>query len=124
MSGQGDWGPRWRVGPGGGIARQLVAHLARAVALGWHGDYDPSSDDAYRHIAKLRWRPVAYVPSPALSDSRARLFALLLGLVALYIVGLDQGQLLSLVQGDIAFAQNLIHEVLHDARHTAAFPCH
>lgn len=42
----------------------------------------------------------------------------------LYIVGLDQGLLLSLVQGELAFDQNLIHELVHDARHTAAFPCH
>jgi hypothetical protein len=47
-----------------------------------------------------------------------------MGVFAFYLIGLDQGQLLSLVQGGIAFDQNLIHEVLHDARHTAAFPCH
>ncbi|MGH2521341.1 MAG: CbtB domain-containing protein [Anaerolineales bacterium] len=45
-------------------------------------------------------------------------------LLLLYVVGLDQGGLLSLVQGDIAYAQNLIHELTHDARHTAGFPCH
>lgn len=48
----------------------------------------------------------------------------LLAAIALYVVGLDQGLLLSLVQGDLAFHQNLIHELLHDARHAAAFPCH
>ena len=67
---------------------------------------------------------MAHVSAFALPDARTRLLALLLGLVALYIVGLDQGLLLSVVQGDIAFDQNLIHEVVHDARHTAAFPCH
>ena len=65
-----------------------------------------------------------HVPASALPEARTRLLALLFGLAMLYIVGLDQGLLLSLVQGDIAFAQNLIHEVVHDARHTAAFPCH
>ncbi len=67
---------------------------------------------------------MAHVPASALPDAGARLLVLLVGLVALYIVGLDQGQLLSVVQGDVAFAQNLIHEVVHDARHTAALPCH
>jgi cobalt transporter subunit CbtB len=42
----------------------------------------------------------------------------------LYLVGLDQGLLLSLVEGQTAFDQNLIHEFVHDARHSAAFPCH
>lgn len=67
---------------------------------------------------------MAHVPALALPRARARLGALLLGLVMLYIVGLDQGLLLSVVQGELAFDQNLIHEVVHDARHTAAFPCH
>lgn len=47
-----------------------------------------------------------------------------LGLFTFYIVGLDQGHLLSLIQGSLAFDQNLIHEALHDARHAAGFPCH
>ena len=42
----------------------------------------------------------------------------------LYLVGLDQGVLLSVFQGELAFDQNLIHELVHDARHAAAFPCH
>ncbi len=67
---------------------------------------------------------MAHVPASALPHARARLGALLLGLVMLYIVGLDQGLLLSVVQGELAFDQNLIHELVHDARHTAAFPCH
>ncbi len=46
------------------------------------------------------------------------------GLVAFYVLAVDQGLLLSLFQGDFAYAQNLIHETLHDARHAAGFPCH
>lgn len=67
---------------------------------------------------------MAQVPAWALPQGRMRLVALLLGLFTLYIVGLDQGLLLSVVQGELAFDQNLIHEIVHDARHTAAFPCH
>ncbi len=48
----------------------------------------------------------------------------LLAFLALYALALDQGQLLSLVQGKIAFQQNIIHEIVHDARHAAGFPCH
>jgi len=50
----------------------------------------------------------------------------LLGLAILgfYILALDQGWLLSLVQGDRAFDLNFIHEAVHDARHVAGFPCH
>lgn len=46
------------------------------------------------------------------------------GLALFYVMGLDQGYLLSLIQGEIAFDQNFIHEALHDARHVAGFPCH
>jgi cobalt transporter subunit CbtB len=45
-------------------------------------------------------------------------------LLALYVLALDQGLLLSLVQGPVAFDMNLIHEFVHDARHAAGFPCH
>jgi len=48
----------------------------------------------------------------------------LIGVFMLYVVGLDQGTLLSVFEGQTAFDQNLIHEFVHDARHSAAFPCH
>jgi hypothetical protein len=48
----------------------------------------------------------------------------LLAALVFNVLALDQGQLLSLVQGDLAYAQNLIHAVVHDARHAAGFPCH
>jgi len=49
---------------------------------------------------------------------------IVLGAFALYVLALDQGFLLSLVQGAQAFDMNLIHEAVHDARHAAGFPCH
>ncbi len=49
---------------------------------------------------------------------------LVLGIVALYVLALDEGFLLSLVQGARAFDMNLLHEFVHDARHAASFPCH
>lgn len=47
-----------------------------------------------------------------------------LGISLFYVLALDQGFLLSLIQGDLALQQNFIHELIHDARHAAAFPCH
>jgi Probable cobalt transporter subunit (CbtB) len=67
---------------------------------------------------------MAHVWTPTAHSNRARLAAGLVGLALLYLVGLDQGYLLSLVQGQTALDQNLIHEFVHDARHAAAFPCH
>jgi hypothetical protein len=50
--------------------------------------------------------------------------AALLALGILYLMGLDQGWLLSLIQGSAAYDANLLHEFVHDARHAAGFPCH
>lgn len=50
--------------------------------------------------------------------------AFLVGMLGLYLLALDQGFVLSLFQGDAAFDMNLLHEFVHDARHTAGFPCH
>ena len=46
------------------------------------------------------------------------------GLLMFFVLLLDQGQALSLIRGQIAYQQQLIHEAVHDARHTAAAPCH
>jgi cobalt transporter subunit CbtB len=50
--------------------------------------------------------------------------ALLSFLLLFYLVAIDNGYLLSLVQGQLAYSQNFIHELTHDARHSAGFPCH
>ena len=42
----------------------------------------------------------------------------------LFLVAFDQGHTLSLVYGDAAFADRVIHEFTHDMRHAAGFPCH
>ena len=49
------------------------------------------------------------------------IFVLIFGL---FIVGYDQGQLLSLVQGEQAYNDLWVHEFSHDMRHAAGFPCH
>ena len=47
-----------------------------------------------------------------------------LALWGLFVLAFDQGQMLALAQGDTAYQVNLIHELVHDARHAAGFPCH
>ena len=42
----------------------------------------------------------------------------------LFLVGYDQGHLFSIVQGAEAFDELYIHELTHDIRHAAGFPCH
>jgi Probable cobalt transporter subunit (CbtB) len=69
-------------------------------------------------------RKMAHVWAPTAKWNRTSLVIGLLGLFMLYLVGLDQGLLLSLIEGQTAFDQNFIHEFVHDARHAAAFPCH
>jgi len=42
----------------------------------------------------------------------------------LFVAIFDQGHLFSLVQGSKAFDELYLHELLHDMRHVAGFPCH
>lgn len=42
----------------------------------------------------------------------------------LFIVGFDQGHLFSVVIGEEAFDALYLHELYHDMRHAAGFPCH
>jgi len=44
--------------------------------------------------------------------------------VGLFVVGFDQGHIFSLVYGEQAFTDLYIHELTHDMRHAAGFPCH
>ena len=44
--------------------------------------------------------------------------------VGLFVVGFDQGHIFSTVMGETAFNEMFIHELTHDLRHAAGFPCH
>ncbi len=44
--------------------------------------------------------------------------------LGLFIIGYDQGQIFSVVQGDTAYGNMWMHEFTHDLRHAAGFPCH
>ena len=48
----------------------------------------------------------------------------IIAIFSIYVVGYDQGQLFSLVQGTEAFDTMWLHEFTHDVRHTSGFPCH
>ena len=41
-----------------------------------------------------------------------------------FVVGFDQGHILSIIYGDQAFTDLYIHELTHDMRHAAGFDCH
>ena len=57
--------------------------------------------------------------------SKLAIIALALVFVAgLFVVGFDQGHIFSVVIGEQAFADLYIHELTHDMRHAAGFPCH
>ena len=44
--------------------------------------------------------------------------------IGLFIVGFDQGHIFSVSMGESAFDEMFIHELTHDLRHAAGFPCH
>jgi hypothetical protein len=48
----------------------------------------------------------------------------IIAIFSVYLVGYDQGQLFSLVQGTDALDAMWLHEFTHDIRHAAGFPCH
>jgi len=44
--------------------------------------------------------------------------------IGLFIVGFDQGHIFSIIHGESAFIDQFLHELTHDMRHAAGFPCH
>jgi len=42
----------------------------------------------------------------------------------LFIVGFDQGHTFSIIYGESSFTEQFLHELTHDMRHAAGFPCH
>ena len=57
--------------------------------------------------------------------SKVAILALVIVFAAgLFVVGFDQGHIFSIVYGEQAFADLTIHELTHDMRHAAGFPCH
>ena len=44
--------------------------------------------------------------------------------MGIFAIGFDQGHILSVVFGQQAFGDLYLHELTHDMRHAAGFPCH
>ncbi|MBC8251644.1 MAG: CbtB-domain containing protein [Candidatus Nitrosopelagicus sp.] len=63
------------------------------------------------------------ITSSSVSKLTIAVLALVFGF-GFFVVGFDQGHIFSVVMGEQAFDQMLIHELTHDMRHAAGFPCH
>lgn len=50
--------------------------------------------------------------------------ALVIASLGIFALAFDQGQLLAPVLGEASYQLNILHELVHDARHAAGFPCH
>jgi len=44
--------------------------------------------------------------------------------IGLFIVGFDQGHIFSIIYGESSFTEQFLHELTHEMRHAAGFPCH
>ena len=58
------------------------------------------------------------------SPKPAIVILVVISMLSIYVVGYDQGQIFSLVQGNEAYDAMWLHEFTHDIRHAAGFPCH
>ena len=47
-----------------------------------------------------------------------------ISMIGYFVVGFDQGHLFSLIHGESSFTEQFLHELTHDMRHAAGFPCH
>ena len=45
-------------------------------------------------------------------------------IIGLFAIGFDQGHIFSIIYGESSFANQFLHELTHDMRHAAGFPCH
>jgi len=63
-----------------------------------------------------------------ITESKVPIFAIVIlaviFTVGLFVVGYDQGHIFSVVLGEQAYEDLYIHELTHDMRHAAGFPCH
>lgn len=63
-----------------------------------------------------------------ISESKVPIFAIIIlaviFAVGMFVVGYDQGHIFSIVLGEQAYEDLYIHELTHDMRHAAGFPCH
>jgi cobalt transporter subunit CbtB len=54
----------------------------------------------------------------------AAVILVVIACMGIFAIGLDQGHMFSLVSGQESFDVQYLHELTHDMRHAAGFPCH
>ena len=74
-------------------------------------------------MKKLLHQSQSTISKSGISKIGIIVLAFVFGL-GLFVVGFDQGHIFSLVMGEQAFDNMFIHELTHDLRHAAGFPCH
>lgn len=79
-------------------------------------------------ISKYFTTPLSLSKEITISKSKTPIFAFALlatiFAVGLFVIGYDQGHIFSVVLGEQAYEDLYIHELTHDMRHAAGFPCH
>ena len=45
-------------------------------------------------------------------------------IIGFFVVGFDQVHIFSIFYGESSFIDQFLHELTHDLRHAAGFPCH
>ena len=78
--------------------------------------------------SKKPWHTLSQSKEITVSKSKVPIFAIAflaaIFVVGLFVVGYDQGHIFSVVLGEQAYEDLYIHELTHDMRHAAGFPCH
>ena len=77
-----------------------------------------------RKLHSLLSRPTEITVTKAGTPISAIVLLAAIFVVGLFVVGYDQGHIFSIVLGEQAFEDLYIHELTHDMRHAAGFPCH
>ena len=77
----------------------------------------------YDITQKIMSQKQTTITTSGVSKIAIAVLALVFGL-GLFVVGFDQGHIFSVVMGEQAFDEMFIHELTHDMRHAAGFPCH
>ncbi len=87
-------------------------------------------DDSSNDLNKLTKSSSMLSQSKEITVSKSTVPIIAIALLAavfafgLFFVGYDQGHIFSVVLGEQAFTDLYIHELTHDMRHAAGFPCH
>ena len=95
------------------------------IIRGWESNWYGGKDFGDKLAGDSKIRKYLKVRLGKASVSKIAILALAIVFAAgLFVVGFDQGHIFSLVYGEQAFVDMTIHELTHDMRHAAGFPCH